>query len=72
MLITEAPDFSLVDLTRIVRAEYLESPGLALTKRQIQRLWALDVPTTEVLVESLVASGFLRRTHKNMFVRMDA
>ena len=71
MLITEAPDSSIVDLTRIVRSEYLESPGLSLTRRQIQRLWALDVPTTDVLIESLVDSGFLRRTRKNMFVRAD-
>jgi hypothetical protein len=68
----EATDLSLVDLSRIVRSEYLESPGLALTRRQIQRLWALDVPTTDVLIESLLGSGFLRRTHNNMFVRSDA
>jgi hypothetical protein len=71
MPITEAPDFSFIDLTRIVRSEFLESPGLALTRRQIQRLWALDVPTTDILIESLIGSGFLRHTHKNMFVRSD-
>lgn len=71
MLTTEAPDFSFVDLARIVRSEYLESPGLALTRRQIQRLWALDGPTADILIESLVSSGFLRRTSRNMFVRTD-
>lgn len=72
MLTLNAHDFSLIDLSRIVRSEYLESPGLALTKRQIQRLWTLDAPTCDVLVESLVGSGFLRRTSNNMFVRSDA
>lgn len=72
MLTIDAPDFSLVDLSRIVRSEYLESPGLALTRRQIQRLWALDVSTSDVLIESLVSSGFLRLTPNHMFVRSDA
>lgn len=72
MLTTDTPECSFIDLSRIVRAEYLESPGLALTRRQIQRLWALDVQTTDRLIQSLVGSGFLRRTSNKMFVRSDA
>lgn len=72
MLITDTPEFSFADLSRIIRSEYLESPGLALTRRQIQRLWALDARTTDLLIESLLASGFLRRTQHNMFVRSDS
>ena len=31
-----------VDWAQLVRAEYLEVPGLTLTRDQAQRLWGLD------------------------------
>jgi hypothetical protein len=37
---TTAPD--LRELTRRIRAEYLEMPGLRLTERQARRIWNLD------------------------------
>jgi hypothetical protein len=49
-------------LLEIVRGEYLEMPGLRLTRRQAQRLWALDSDTCDALLETLEAAGFLRRT----------
>lgn len=71
MLVLEPPEISLIDLSRIVRSEYLESPSLALTKRQIQRLFALDAATCDRLLHALLASGFLRRNHAGMFVKSD-
>ena len=50
-------------LLDIVRGEYLEMPGLRLTKQQAQRLWALDRATCDELLATLVGVQFLRRTH---------
>jgi hypothetical protein len=65
-------DATIVDWLQIVRAEYLESPGLRLTKDQVQRLWGLDPITCEALLAALVDVGFLRRTLRNAYVRADA
>ena len=62
----------LTDWLRLVRAEYLEDPGLRLTKAQIQRLWGLDAPTCDALIHKLVESRFLRRTATNRYGRSDA
>jgi len=55
-------------LTRRSRSEYLEMPGLALTLRQAQRLWALDAHTCRSVLELLSESKFLRRTHQGRYV----
>lgn len=52
-----------------VRAEYLRMPGLALTKRQMRRLWVLDATACDTIVDALVASGFLRQRDDYSFVR---
>lgn len=57
------------DLLRRIRGEYMEMPGLRLTDRQAQRLWALDSGTCRQVLDTLVASGFLRRTGSDHFVR---
>ena len=64
-------DVTSSDWLEIIRAEYLEIPGLNLTKPQIRRLWELDVPTCDALLDSLVEGGFLRRTSSNVYVRAD-
>ena len=51
-----------VHLLEIVRAEFLEMPGLRLTKKQAQRLWAIDPDTCAAVLGALEASGFLRHT----------
>jgi hypothetical protein len=66
------PDDNIVDLLQLVRAEYLEIPGLHLTQRQAERLWGLDPATCEALLDALVAAGFLRRTRGAGYVRADA
>jgi DNA-binding IclR family transcriptional regulator len=54
---------------RRIRGEYLEMPGLCLTPAQAQRLWGLDRPTCEHLLDTLVSSRFLARTRDGSFVR---
>lgn len=56
---------------RLIRAEYLEMPGLRLTEPQIRRLWGLDTVTAEALLSALLDVKFLRRTHQGAYVRAD-
>ena len=53
---------------RLIRAEYLEMPGLHLTRPQIERLWRLDPHVCDALIDRLVTSGFLRQTARGAFV----
>ena len=53
-----------------VRAEYLEMPGLTLTRWQICRMWLLDPALCDAIVKTLVASGFLRRRPDNTYARV--
>jgi hypothetical protein len=45
-----------------IRGEYREMPGLKLTVPQAARLWHLEQPSIEHLLNVLVADGLLRRT----------
>ncbi|MBI4520082.1 MAG: hypothetical protein HY701_04555 [Gemmatimonadetes bacterium] len=67
-----ATEEGVADWLRLVRGEYLEMPGLSLTKPQVQRLWGLDKPTSEALLRELVHRGFLRLTEKGTYVRAKA
>lgn len=64
-----AVETSVTDWVYIIRGEFLEIPGLHLTKPQIQRLWGLDPAMSDALVDTLVAAGFLKRTHKGGYAR---
>ena len=55
-----------------LRGEFLEVPGLLLTRDQVQRLWGLDGKMCDVVLESLIQEGFLRRTDEGGFVRQDS
>lgn len=55
----------------VIRGEYLEMPGLRLTKPQVQRLWGLDGATCDVVLDTLIRNRFLRRTGKDSFIRAD-
>jgi hypothetical protein len=59
------------DSLQRIRAEYLEIPGLRLTKPQVQRLWALDPARCDALLETLIDVKFLTRTHGAQYVRAD-
>ena len=51
-----------------VRGEYVEMPGLRLTFEQACRLWQLDGPTCGVVLQLLIAEGFLVRTTNGAFI----
>ena len=48
--------------------EYLEMPGLKLTVWQAQRLWGVDQPTCEAVIERLTEARFLARTRDGAVV----
>jgi hypothetical protein len=58
-------------VARRVRAEYLEMPGLCLTRDQARCLWGLDTQTCDRVLSHLVASGFLTITEHATYVRAD-
>jgi hypothetical protein len=58
----------LEDWLRLIRGEYLEMPGLQLTKRQMQRMWGIDELTCDALVDTLQRSRFLRVTSTGGYV----
>lgn len=62
---------TITDWLQLIRAEYLESPGLILTKSQAQRLWGLDPATCDAVLATLVSAKFLRRTPNNAYARAD-
>lgn len=59
------------DWLHLIRSEYLEIPGLHLTRVQVQRLWNLDQTTCDALLEALLDVRFLRQTHTGAYVRAD-
>lgn len=62
---------TVADWIQLIRSEYLEVPGLHLTRAQFQRLWSLDTLTCDALLEALVDVKFLRRTRAGAYVRSD-
>ena len=69
-MLTDTPP--LADWLRLVRAEYLEVPGLHLTKAQIKRLWGLDEQTCDALIRALIDTRFLRKSASDRYGRSDA
>ena len=53
---------------RLVRSEYLEMPGLHLTKAQMQRLFGFDLCTCDGILNVLVTGNFLKRTTRDGYV----
>jgi DNA-binding IclR family transcriptional regulator len=59
------------DVLQRIQGEYVEMPGLRLTPAQAQRLWGLDRPTCEALLQTLVHANFLSQTRDGSFIRTD-
>lgn len=59
----------LDDLLRRVQAEFLEMPGLSLTRAQARRLWALDDTLCEAVLSALVDARFLVESRNASFIR---
>lgn len=62
---------AITDWVALIRAEYLEVPGLRLKVRDAERLWGLDAHVCEAILEALVDAGFLVRTRHHDYVRAD-
>ena len=60
---------TMVDWIGLIRAEYLEIPGLSLTRTQVRRLWGLDDQMCDVVLDTLVESRFLKRTRRDHYLR---
>lgn len=58
----------LHELTRL-RAEYLEMPGLQLTRGQVQRLCGLERMVCERVLDTLVDMRFLYLTARGTYAR---
>jgi hypothetical protein len=60
---------TISDWLRVIRGEFAESPGLCLTKSQVQRWWGLDSASCDAVIQRLVADGFLRRIANGTYRR---
>ena len=60
-----------VRLLDIVRGEYVEMPGLRLSSRQAQRLWAIDAETCNAVLGALERVHFLEQTADGEFMRAE-
>ena len=67
-----ADQSTIHDWLRLIRAEYLEMPGLRLTKPQVQRLWKLEPHMCDALLDALVAAEFLKKTPRESYGLADA
>jgi hypothetical protein len=50
-----------IDLVSLIRAEYIEMPGLSVTLAQAARLWNVDRRRCLDALEALTKEGFLGR-----------
>jgi hypothetical protein len=63
------PTVRLQAVIQHMRGEFLESPGLRLTRWQIQRLWNLDPEDCRAAVQQLLDARFLREERDGTFGR---
>ena len=62
-------DIELV--TRRVREEFREMPGLRLTPAQATRLWGLEHEVCRQVIDALIAAAYLRWTAAGAVTRME-
>ena len=58
-------------VVRIVRGEYVEMPGLQLTRSQVKRFWGLDEEVCDTVLKTLTEEHFLHLTAAGRYIRMD-
>jgi hypothetical protein len=68
---TTTASLSIGDCVQIVRAEFLEIPGLQLTRPQVQRLWGLDDTQCTLVLTGLVETRFLKQKSDGRYIRVD-
>ena len=54
----------------LIRSEYLEMPGLALKPQQVQRLCGVDEAACQLVLDALVAAGFLAARGDGAYARV--
>ena len=62
---------NLRDWRALVRDAYATQPTLSLTIRQARRLWGMDAPTCQHVLDCLVDTGVLTRTVDGQYCRLD-
>ena len=65
-------EIDVVSLVARIESEYREMPGLQLTERQMQRMWRLDRPTCDAVINALVARGVVVKTDRDAYARTDS
>lgn len=65
-------DEGISPLLHRIRSEFVEMPGLRLTSAQAARLWALDLQTSERLLDGLTMTGFLVKNKAGAYLRPSA
>lgn len=63
-----APLWSEREWTLLIRGEFLEIPGLRLTRTQIQQLWGLRPDICTTVLEALLDHRFLQLTADGHYV----
>jgi hypothetical protein len=58
-------------VTRRVREEFREMPGLRLTPAQATRLWGLEQDVCHQVIEALIATAYLRWTAAGSVTRTE-
>jgi hypothetical protein len=56
----DRPDVLSEEMLRRICAEYVEMPGLRLSRKQAQRLWGVDEEACVQILEFLVKTRFLK------------
>ena len=69
---TSAPSCTTDEVLRRVQGEFLEMPGLRLTRPPARRLWGLDAAACDALLGALVESKFLFQTRNGAFMRAES
>ncbi len=52
-----------------VRAEFIEMPGLQLTRNQVRRFCGIEESVVQDVLDSLVAAGFLQINTRGCYMR---
>jgi len=61
-------EHTTTDWVHLVQAEYLEMPGLQLTRAQVCRLWGLEHRVCDAVLAELQSIHFLRRNARDLYV----
>ena len=64
----DAEQIGVQNSVHLVQTEYLEMPGLQLTKPQLRRLCGLEEQTCDAVLDQLLSTHFLRRTPRDEYV----